>query len=187
MAKNRPYGGSTALVMGSRQAAHILTCALLVGCFSTAEDSELRSTQRDLEQRVTDATDEAEVARAVAIGTSVQRKADTVEVTLHSERPFEVGAMPAVLVIGERAFGRSYFGDDGDLKTLVFVLDAREFDELPEAAQISFGHLDPAAELPDVPPDARGAARSPRIRPDQVKGRGLRLGALRKSQLEISE
>jgi hypothetical protein len=50
-----------------------------------------------------------------------------IEVHLQSSRPFPVRAMPPVLHIGSESFNRSFRPEDGDLKSLVFLLSTKEY------------------------------------------------------------
>src|SRR5258706_15590881 len=51
--------------------------------------------------------------------TTVRRMGDVVEVEVKSDRPFRDSAMPPVLVIGDKAFGRSRNPPDRRLDTLI--------------------------------------------------------------------
>jgi hypothetical protein len=162
----------------TRRSIAVAVCAFMLGCVSSSEDPDSASKQQDLAEPVATAVGPADPV----IRSSVRRNADTVEVELRSDRPFEFGAMPAVLVIGDMAFGRSHFAADGNLRTIVFVLEAKDYDALSSDAPVSFGYLDSGAAFDSSAIGARGAGM-PKIRPDQVKGQRLQLGKLRRGQM----
>jgi hypothetical protein len=105
---------------------------------------------------------------------SVRRTERTVEVEVVSDTAVGVGAMPPVLVIGDRAFGRSRYPADGNPKVLIFTIDPKDFDQLADNSEISLGVL---GHGPVAPPDP-GSLSGPRIRSDQVRT-ALRVGIMR--------
>ena len=99
--------------------------------------------------------------------------------------------MPPVLVIGDRAFANSRNPPDGRLDTLIFTIDAADFDGVTDNAEVSVGYLSSAARLPTPPTGSGslGAANtrhtSPTIRPDQVGQTRQRLGTLHKGPMAV--
>lgn len=163
----------------ARLGPYAIACSLLIGCMSpTDADTEMRGQELN---RVSEKPSEVHEVRA-----SVRRSGDIVEVEVLADQPFRFGAMPAVLVVGDRTFSRSRHPPDGRLDTLIFMIDAAEFDALEDGAEASVGYLDSGAELDEPPPNARGAARMPNIRPDQVDQK-RDLGKFRKNRLEIAK
>jgi hypothetical protein len=134
-------------------------------------------------------------ASAPQLVASVRRVGATVEVTVTSSTPFHVGAMPPILVIGDKAFGHGAPPPDGRLDSLTFTLDAAEFDALPENADVSVGYLHGGARLTPGRPPAAGLAanggasaatsRGPAIRPDQVGPNRRSAGNLHKTLMEV--
>lgn len=61
---------------------------------------------------------------------SINPVAATVEIEVHSTKPFPVRALPPVLKIGDKRFRMSRPPKDGSLHTLVFSLNASEFAQL---------------------------------------------------------
>ena len=120
---------------------------------------------------------------------TVRRVGATVEIEVTASSPFRTDAMPAVLVIGDQAFGRSWNPpDDGRPDTLIFGIDAADFDALPDGGEVSVGYLHPSARLiPRAPAGtARGAAARGGYTPEKVgPGRGI-VGRLRKARMEIA-
>ena len=164
----------------------VALCMLSFGCLSSLEEPDMRSKRQDVEEPVSASNDSAEGTAFSLIRSSVRRKGDTVEIEIQADRPFEFGAMPPVLVIGKSAFGRSHFPADGNLNALIFVVEAAEYDALSAEARVSFGYLDATAELESPPKGARGAARTPKIRPDQVR-EPRQLENLTRGRMEISQ
>jgi hypothetical protein len=117
---------------------------------------------------------------------SIERRAGTVEVRIESTEPFPFGALPPVLVIGDKAFGRSKNPPDGSPNVLIFMLDATEYAALPAGAEVSIGYLSSSARLvPGKPASGSAPATGPRIRPSQVEANRRRLGALRDGGMEV--
>jgi hypothetical protein len=160
-----------------------LTGVLVLGCMTQAEG------------------DEAEHRQAVStanVHASIRRVGTLVEVELTADELAKPTSMPPVLVIGDAAFGRSRHPSDGRTDTRIFMIDAAEFDALPDDAEMTVGHLSPAARLKEPAPirsmpgpsatsasaSAAGAA-SPRIRPDQVQSGRRRIGALRNDKQDV--
>jgi hypothetical protein len=119
---------------------------------------------------------------------SVRRTSTTVEIEVTSDTPFQNGALPPVLVIGDQAFGLSRTPPDGREDTLIFLLTPAELDAVADG-EVRVGYLAPGARL-SLPPQrsagggALSAQTSPQIRPDQV-ARQRRVGVLRKRTLEV--
>jgi hypothetical protein len=119
---------------------------------------------------------------------TIRRLGATVEIEVTSNSPLGAGAMPPVLVIGDRAFGRSRNPPDGRLETLIFTIDASEFDALSDSSQVSVGTLHPSARL-SAPPPAGGAQNmtsQPLITPQQVAPNQQVLGRLRKATMDVA-
>jgi len=114
---------------------------------------------------------------------------DTVEVEVMASRPFPDRAMPPVLVIGDRAFGRSRNPPDGRPDTLIFTIDARDFEALADDSEVTIGFLSSSARLSSPVSPGAGAARAsasgPHIRPDQVEKTKRRVGKFRKAAGEV--
>lgn len=120
----------------------------------------------------------------------IRRVGSDVEVEVTAPEPFPDRAMPPVIVIGDKAFGRSRASADGHAETLVFTIDAEEFDALPDNSDVSVGFLSSAARLlsPDLASSGNtpsAAERGPTIRPDQVEAKRRRAGTFRKSRQEV--
>jgi hypothetical protein len=119
---------------------------------------------------------------------TVRRVGGVVEVEVSSDTSLGDGAMPPILVIGDRAFRRSRNPPDGRLETRIFTIDAAAFDALPEGAEMSLGTLHPSARL-TVPPaggTADGTPAAPAVTPQHVApGRRL-LGHLSRARMEVA-
>jgi hypothetical protein len=110
-----------------------------------------------------------------------------------STTDFYVGALPPVLVIDGKAFARSKSPPDGRLNTLIFTIDAADFDALPESGAVSVGYLHPGARLTPGRPAGAGltangapaAGSAPVVRPDQVGPNRRSIGNLHKSLMEV--
>jgi hypothetical protein len=149
---------------------------LSTGCLSQTEGGEATAGQ---------STPLSKAPRGVGMQVSIERRASTVEVRIEAAGPFALGAMPPVLVIGDKAFGRSKHPADGRPNVLIFMIDAAEFAALPAGAEVSVGSLRSSARL------ARGeeasgssAPAGPRIHPHQVEAR-RRLGVLAQGGMEV--
>lgn len=124
---------------------------------------------------------------------SVRRLGSLVEIEVSAKQPFPDRAMPPILVVGNQAFGRSRNPANGRLDTLIFTLEALEFDGLPEGAEVSLGYLRPKARLVEGGAAASGAAaarmagRVPgaQVRADQVEPSRRSLGRLNKSSSKV--
>jgi hypothetical protein len=118
----------------------------------------------------------------------IRRVGGTVEVEVTSTTSFGDGAMPPLLIIGGKVFGRSRNPPDGRLNTLIFMIDASDFDALPETADVSVGYLRPDARL-QAPPagvTAPGAAPPPTFRPEDVGPNRRLVGHFRKTQMDVT-
>jgi hypothetical protein len=128
--------------------------------------------------------------RNARLEVTLERQATKVEARVVSAAPFHDHAMPPVLVIGDRAFGRSRHPPDGQANVLIFTIDAAEYDALPEGAEVSFGYLSPSARLVSnrpLSPFAAGTGRaSPHIEPGQVQANRRRVGVLQTRNLEVT-
>ena len=74
--------------------------------------------------------------RAVTVAAS-SAPAPTIEIELNSSREFPVRDEIVILRIGGRDFSRSRPPKDGSLNTLIFMLTADEFAQLPDGAAMS--------------------------------------------------
>jgi hypothetical protein len=109
---------------------------------------------------------------------SIERSASTVEVRVEASEPFPFGAMPPVLVIGDKAFGRSKSPADGRSNVLIFMIDAAEYAALPAGAEVRLGSLKSSARLaPGEPASGSSPPKGPHIDPSQVEA-SRRLGVL---------
>jgi hypothetical protein len=128
----------------------------------------------------------AALRAGVGMQTSVARQANTVEVRIESAEPFPFGALPPVLVIGDKAFGRSKNPPDGTPNVLIFMIDAAEYAALPAGAEVSLGYLSSSARLvPGKPASGFAPATGPRIQPNQVQASRRRLGVLQNGGMEV--
>jgi hypothetical protein len=117
--------------------------------------------------------------------TSIERRASTVEVRIEAAEPFAVGAMPPVLVIGDKAFGRSKHPADGRPNVLIFMIDAAEYAALPAGAEVSVGSLRSSARLaPGNEASGSSQPTGPRIHPSQVEA-SRRLGVLQQGGMKV--
>jgi hypothetical protein len=117
---------------------------------------------------------------------SIERRAGIVEIRVESTEPFPFGAMPPVLVIGDKAFGRSKHPPDGQLNVLIFMIDAAEYAALPAGAEVSVGYLRSSARLvPGKPGSGSTPPTGPRIQPSQVQANPRRLGVLQDGGMEV--
>jgi hypothetical protein len=182
-----------------RLAAAACATLLSLGCSSQAEQDELANRQSESVSQapVSPPTSQAPAARPPISGSaalkpggdmhaSIERQAGTVEVRIDSTEPFSFGALPPVLVIGDKAFGRSKHPPDGSPNVLIFMLDAAEYAALPAGAEMSVGYLSSSARLAPGKPASRSApATGPRIQPNQVQANRRRLGTLADGGLEV--
>ncbi len=164
----------------SRAFAGAILALLLVGCMGKTEGGQIARHSREQPLVASD------------MRTTVRRVGSVVEVQVTAPDPFPDRAMPPVIIIGDKAFRRSRPPPDGRPDTLIFTIDAREFDALPGDADVIVGYLSSAARLPPPEPPSASAngAKAPQaepvVRPDQVQANGRRvLGTFRKSQQEI--
>ena len=72
---------------------------------------------------------------------TIQKGPGGVQIQVTSSRPFPVRALPPVLQIGSHRFSRSVRPPDGDLDTLIFLLEHQEFAQLRtgEPAYVLYG------------------------------------------------
>jgi hypothetical protein len=180
------FWGRTEPAQSARRSIAVALCALMSGCVSAIDDPDIRVKQQDVEESAAPTASASASAAYPAIRSSVRSTDDGVEVEIQADRPFEFGAMPPVLVIGNSAFVRSRYPADGNLHTLIFVIAADEYEALSSDARVSFGYLKSSVEF-EFSPNQKGAAIAPKMRPDQVKEPHLQLGNLRKRQMEISQ
>jgi len=116
---------------------------------------------------------------------SIERSPSTVEVRIEATEPFASGAMPPVLVVGDRAFGRSKNPADGNPNVLIFMIDAAEYAALPAGAEVSVGYLRSSARLvPGEQASGSSPPTGPRIQPSQVEAK-RRLGVLQDGGTEV--
>ena len=62
----------------------------------------------------------------------------TIEITLHSEAPFETQNQQLMLIIGAMHF-TNYHYKNGDQRTIVFTMDKSTFDALPDGSVVKVG------------------------------------------------
>jgi hypothetical protein len=154
-----------------------LAGVLVVGCMAHVEGDPAEHRQ--------------EVVTAPNVHASIRRVGTLVEVEVTADELAKPTTMPPVLVIGDAAFGRSRYPSDGLRDTRIFMIDAAEFDALPDDAEMTVGHLSPTARLEEPAPvrsttgaSAAGAA-SPKIRPNQVQSGRKRVGNLRNDKQDV--
>ena len=70
------------------------------------------------------------VSQDINVIQGIRRGPEGVEVEVTSSRAFPVRAIPPVLQVGSREFSRSLRPADGDLDTLIFLLEHREYARL---------------------------------------------------------
>jgi hypothetical protein len=174
----------TALPKLQRLAATACLSVLSVACVAQTESNKQQpSRQTAVRSDATEHSNRMEV--------SIERHATTVEVRVVSQAPFQDHAMPPVLVIGDRAFGRSNHPPDGQANVLIFTIEAAEYDALPEGAEVSVGYLSPSARLAPEQRLSRSAttgASGPRIEPNQVQANTRRrAGVLHTRNLEVTQ
>jgi len=169
-----------------RLSCFFVCMASLAGCVSASEDLDASSKHQDVEPAATLSANASKATSSFVVQPRVRRTGDTVEIELQSDRPFDYGAMPPVLVVGSKAFWRSHFGADGSLNTLVFVVDATDYATLNSDAPVSFGYLDPSADFEPPSRGAKGLAKAAEMRPDQVKDPRT-IGTLRRDRMEIAQ
>jgi hypothetical protein len=172
-------------------------CSILLSLACSSQTEPGEPTQRQSESVSQAPVSQAPAARApvptnaplragVPLQTSVARQANTVEVRIESTEPFPFGALPPVLVIGDKAFGRSKYPPDGTPNVLIFIIDAAEYAALPAGAEVSLGYLSSSARLaPGKPASGFAPATGPRIQPNQVQASRRRLGALQDGGMEV--
>jgi hypothetical protein len=130
-------------------------------------------------------------ANSSSLKAIVRRSPTVVEIEVTSSTPFLNGAIPPVLVIGDKAFGLSRTPPDGRNTTMIFLLTASEFDALVDAKEVSVGYLGAGAIVTTGQPPQMGRANAaavqfgPEIRPDRVTAR-RRVGQFNKSLLEVT-
>lgn len=143
-----------------------LAGTLALGCMAHVESDASESQQ--------------ELTAAPDVHASIRRVGTLVGVEVTADELAKPTSMPPVLIIGDAAFGRSRHPSDGQRDTRIFMIDAAEFDALPDDAEMTVGHLSPTARLEE---SAKGA--SPRIRPHQVQSVRKRIGALRNDKQDV--
>jgi hypothetical protein len=67
----------------------------------------------------------------------IQTVDGVVEIEVHSNRAFPILDQVIVLRIGDQEFLRSRSPENGDMKTLIFMLTPRQFDSLVDGAQMT--------------------------------------------------
>lgn len=127
---------------------------------------------------------------AADLHVTIRRVGSDVEVEVTAPEPFPDRAMPPVLIIGDKAFGRSRSPSDGRTDTLIFTIPSQDFDALADNSDVSLSYLSSAARLSPEPAAGTGNAASaakaePRIRPDQAEAKRRRAGTFRKSQEDV--
>ena len=87
------------------------------------------------------------VAQEVNVVKSVKSVDSTVEIELHSSKPFPIRDEVVVLRIGNKEFYRSKHPENGSLNTLIFMLSAKEFSALADGQPmiVKFGRGNDAA------------------------------------------
>ena len=78
-------------------------------------------------------------ARDVNVVKSIRARGPAIEIELHSSREFPVGGQVLVLTVGKKEFAKSRHPADGSLNTLIFTLDADEFEQLPDGETMTVG------------------------------------------------
>ncbi|HKO53272.1 MAG TPA: hypothetical protein VJV79_36430 [Polyangiaceae bacterium] len=166
-----------------------LAAALLAGCVTQSESNQ--ESPADYASGPSQSSSQALAAGDLTV--SVRRLGSTVEIEVSAKQPFPDRAMPPILVVANQAFGRSRNPANGRLDTLIFSLEAREFDGLPEGAEVSLGYLHPKARLATsgAASSGMGAARmagqtpTAQVRADQVEPSRRSLGRLNKSSSKV--
>jgi hypothetical protein len=179
--------GPSFVRLGCWQAA--LASCFLAGCVAQSENSQ--ESPAGFSNGPSQSASQALVASDLTV--SVRRLGSTVEIEVSAKKPFPDRAMPPILVVGNQAFGRSRNPANGRLDTLIFTLEAPEFDGLAEGAEVSLGYLRPRARVVEGAPASAGAAaartagRVPaaRVRADQVEPSRRSLGRLDKSSSKV--
>jgi hypothetical protein len=182
-------GGRAELAMRPACLAFTACWTLLsLGCATEPEAGETtaRHSDPDLHARaLRTPVSKAIAQRRIEMSTSIERKANTVEVRVEAGEPFLIGAMPPVLVIGDKAFGRSRFAE-GRVDVLIFLIDAAEYATLPAGAEARVGYLSSSARLePGKPASGSAPATGPRILPSQVEPNRHRLGVLQAGGMKV--
>ena len=107
---------------------------------------------------------------------SIRASGSAIEIEVQSSTEFPVRGEVLVLAIGKKEFSRSNPSPDGSLNTLIFVLDAEEFEKLPDGEPITvgFGRQKSGDDLTSMK-----AARTPKA----DKGPRWKFGTLNKSTI----
>jgi hypothetical protein len=179
--------GPRSVRMGCWQAA--FAACFLAGCVAQSENNQ--ESPAGYANGSSQSASQPLVASDLTV--SVRRLGSTVEIEVSAKQPFPDRAMPPILVVGNQAFGRSRNPANGRLDTLIFTLEAVEFDGLPEGAEVSLGYLRPRARVAEgatassASAAARTAGRVPaaRVRADQVEPSRRNLGRLDKSSSKV--
>lgn len=155
------------------------------GCMSSG-GSGMESSERPAQVSQNVSAKKAPGTRAI-----IRRTNSTVEIEVTSDQPFSNAAIPPVLVIGDNTFGRSRTPVDGRQDTVIFVIDAADFDKLPDGGNVTVGYLGPNALVAaPVASSARRAAMAadtvsaPKIRADRVVEQRP-IGLFSKNTLEV--
>jgi hypothetical protein len=164
----------------------MVVAGFLSGCVAQSENSQ-DSPSGHASQSVSQAL------AASDLTVSVRRLGSVVEIEVSAKQPFPQRAMPPILVVGNQAFGRSRNPANGRLDTLIFTLEALEFDGLAEGAEVSLGYLRPKARLVEGGAASSGAAAArmagrvpaPRVQAEQVEPSRRSLGRLDKSNATV--
>lgn len=85
---------------------------------------------------------------------SIRARGSAIEIEVQSSREFPVGGQIPVLLVGTKEFAKSRHPEDGSLNTLIFTLEADEFEQLPdgEAVTVGFGRGKAGGDVPSVAP-----------------------------------
>ena len=80
---------------------------------------------------------------------SISETAGGVEITINDPDGFRVGALPYALMVGDKAFWRSYHPGNGDTRTLAFLLTIQEFNQLQlnDSIVLDYGGIDGDASM----------------------------------------